>query len=420
MAKKRAADGQGSIRQRSDGRWEARYYVNGVRKSIISKKNSPRPKEEVTKALNKALYELENGLYVEPNKIKLSDWLDKWLKEYKANSLKPSTYDSYDRVIKLYINPTLGKRNLKDIRPEELQTALNKMTRDGLSARTVKYANQVLHSALTQAIKNGLLVKNIADMVILPKGDKREMRVLTKNEQDTFLKYLKGQRYEFAFIFCLSTGLRVGELLGLRWKDVDFKEGTIKINQTLMRLKDSETGKTTLQFSTPKTEKGKRTIPLLDDILLLLKNHKQKQLLEKFKAGSKWQNKDAVIAAGQKWKDNDLVFRTELGNPVEPKNLTRIINKTVEKINQNRKEQYKKLGKAMPADEKFKNFGIHALRHTFATRALEAGMQPKVLQEILGHSTIGMTLDTYSHVLPDTKKDSMNLLKGVFLAAKEA
>jgi len=404
MAKNKAVDGQGSIRQRPDGRWEARYYVNGVRKGILSKKNSVKPKEEVAKALNKALYELDNGVYVEPNKIKLTVWLDTWLKEYKANSLKPSTYESYERVIRLYIKPAMGKHNLKDIRPDELQTLLNKMTRDGLSARTVKYTNQIFHSALKQAIKNGILLKNVAEMVSLPKGAKREMRVLTKDEQDTFLKYLKGQRYEFVFMFCLSTGLRVGELLGLRWQDVDFKKGTIKINQTLMRLKDIETERTTLQISTPKTEKGKRTIPLLDDIQRLLSEHKQKQQLEKFKAGCKWQDKDKVIDKGQKWKDNDLVFRTEFGTPVEPKNLTRIINKTVEEINKDLKKHYEKINKKIPESDVFKKFGIHSLRHTFATRALEVGMQPKVVQEILGHSTIGMTLDTYSHVLPDTKK----------------
>jgi len=206
----------------------------------------------------------------------------------------------------------------------------------------------------------------------------------------------------------------------LRWQDVDFKKGTIKINQTLMRLRDSETERTTLQISTPKTEKGKRTIPLLDDIQRLLSEHKQSQLLEKFKAGSIWQDKDKVIAKGQKWKDNDLVFRTELGTPVEPKNLTRIINKTVEKIGNDRKNQYEEIGKKMPESEAFKKFGIHALRHTFATRALEVGMQPKVVQEILGHATIGMTLDTYSHVLPDTKKVSMDLLKDMFLMVKQA
>jgi len=400
MGKKKASDGQGSVRQRADGRWEARYYVDGVRKSIISKKNSKKPQEEVTIALNQKLYEINNGLYVESNKISLSSWLETWLKEYKQNNIKPRTLESYKSTIELYLVPTLGKKNLKDIRPEELQSILNKMTKDGLSARTVRYTNQVLHSALNQAMKNGLILRNICDLIMLPKGDKKEMRVLTKDEQSIFFKYLKGNRYEFAFILCISTGLRVGELLGLGWKDVDIVNGTIKITQTLQRIKNEDTGKTSLQFGTPKTEKGRRTIPLLNSTLMLLKEHKRKQQLEKLRAGSKW-------------IENNLVFTTELGTPVEPKNLTRIINKTVDKIN----EENEKISLDMQDPfliEPFKRFGIHTLRHTFATRALEAGMLPKVLQEILGHSTITMTLDTYSHVLPDTKRESMQLLNNMF------
>ncbi|MCC5910054.1 MAG: site-specific integrase [Clostridiaceae bacterium] len=421
MASKRG-QGEGNIRKRKDGKWEARYTIgkdeNGkqIRKSIYGKS-----RQEVSQRLTKVLNEINSGIFVEPTKITLNIWLSTWLKEYKKPSIKPKTYDSYVHTIDYFIRPVIGHIVLKDLRPDHIQTMLNalkdrmpvrseqavakleeelrgtntptvkkaikeeiqKHKLNKVSSRTVEYVYIILNGALKQALKNNLVVRNSCEAVSLPKAkDKKEIKVLTTEEQRKFIETIKGHRLEAAFLLNISTGVRVGELLGLTWNNVNFNEGTIKIIQTVGRVKNQETGRSSLQFDTPKTEKSKRVIPLLPQVITALEKHKTLQ-------------QEHMTTIGEGYAPYNLVFCTELGNPIDPKNYDR---------------SFKGILKNAEMDD----INLHALRHTFATRGLENGIEMKVMQELLGHSSMLLTADIYSHVLPDHKRKAMDKLKNIF------
>lgn len=208
---------------------------------------------------------------------------------------------------------------------------------------------------------------------------------LTLEEQIKFLEAVKNDRLCSTFTLALASGVRLGELLAIRWQDVDFKEGVIKIRQALSRVKvldENSPTKTKLIFQEPKTKAGKRSIPIPPAVITELKKHKKKQNEEK-------------LIAGPAYIDNDLVFCTEIGKPTEPTNLIRKFKSLIKQAG-------------------LKNVNFHALRHTYATRLLEVNEHPKVVQEILGHSSISMTLDTYSHVMPDVKKAAAAKINSLF------
>lgn len=407
MAKNKRGQGEGSIRERfkktKDGKkvsigWEARYTVgkkaDGTpnRKSIYGKTSV-----EVKKALRKVLTEIDTGVYIEPSKLPVSDWLDTWLMDYKKQSVKIKTFTSYQDTVRLHIKPEIGPVNLKDLQAPQVQHLISGIKDKGLSPRMAKYVYTILTMALKQAIKSNLLIKNVCDAVTLPKQTKGEIRVLTVKEQDTFTEAVRGHRLEAAFILDLFTGLRIGELLALKWSDIDLKEGVLKVRRNVQRVRidDAET-KTQLVYGEPKTESGKRSIPLLDEVVEILKEHKKRQLAEEVRAGPLYDGKKADDDSSKKRdKDDRLVFCTELGKQLEIRNFQRTFYELVEKAN-------------------LKKVNFHALRHTFATRGLENGIEPKVMQELLGHASIIMTLDIYSHVMPEKKKESMNKLKVLF------
>lgn len=387
MAKRKRGQGEGSIYKRKDGRWASVITV-GKNPDGSQKRRFfyGKTRKEVSDKLNKALSDLRVGDYVEPTDLTVSDWLNTWLWDYKSTNLKPKTIDSYDWIIHNCINPHIGSLSVQSLSTDIIQSMINKLTKQGLSARTVKYSHTVLHASLEQAVKNSILHKNPSKHCVLPRKETKEIRILTIEEQKKFIIAIGEHRLKTAFLMLLSTGCRIGELLALNWDNVNFSDGTIKITQTLQRVKNfdnSSDKKTKLVFVTPKTEKGKRVIPLLDNILYLLESHRNFQLEEQDLAEKAYEN-------------NNLVFATQLGKPIDPKNFTRA---------------FKSLLKKAGIDE---SINIHALRHTFATRGLENGIELKVMQEILGHSSISVTGDIYSHVLPDKKKESINKLKGLF------
>lgn len=369
MAKKVRGQGEGNIRQRKDGRWEARYSI-GVdsrgkpnRKSIYGNTRG-----EVAKELTKILNSINTNSYIDPSKITIKEWIETWLLDYKENSVSKKTYDSYKQVLDLYIEPHLGYMYLKDIRPENVQSTFNKMK--GLSDRTIKYTKTVFNMCMKRAKINKLITDNPCEYVELPKGTpKKEVVVFTEEEQIKFLNSIDGHQYQAAFLMLISTGLRVGELLGLTWDSVDFENNKIYVNKTLSRV-DGEL------FNPTKNETSNRVLPVLQPIMDFLKSHKVQQNIVKLQAGKDY-NKD------------NLVFTNIYGYPVSFSSFSKSLKRLLK-------------------DNGLPELSPHKLRHTFATRGLESGMDMKELQVLLGHSTMKLTSDTYTHVLDKQKEKAMN------------
>jgi len=245
----------------------------------------------------------------------------------------------------------------------------------GLSPRTVRYTHSVLRSALNQAVKWGLLYRNPADLVDLPKQQKKEIQVLTPEEAARFMEAAVYSRWKALFSLLISSGMRPGEALGLKWQDIDFAKGRVHVRRALTKTKEG------WQLTEPKTPKSRRTIPLPAGVMQDLKEHKKEQAAEKLR------NRD--------YQDYDLVFASEKGTPLDLHNIVR--------------RHFKPLLK----DAGLPDINIYALRHTCATLLLMAGENPKVVSERLGHSSVTMTLDTYSHVLPDMQEEATKKLEGI-------
>ena len=397
MAKKRA-NGEGTIRQRKDGRWEGLYTVNYKRKSVYGKTQT-----EVRKKLNEVLNDINNGMYVENTNITLGAWLDEWLEVYAKPTVKLSTYGSYEGYIRNHIKPEIGKIKLSALRADILQKFVNqKLTngrcdkmkdvntnklvtrKGGLSEKTIKNMYNMIHSALKQAYKNGLVNQNVSELINLPKQKRNEMRVLSLEEQKALQLAVQDERLGIGIILSLFTGIRLGELLGLKFDDIDFENKTITIRRTLNRLKiyDNSEKKTDIVIGEPKTNKAKRTIPLQDFLVPLLKSHRAKMRMEQFKVANLYIN-------------DGFVMCNEFGKHLEP-------------------TTYQKFFKNMLKTAGIEDTNFHTLRHTFATRALESGFDVKVLADILGHADASTTLNKYAHALPDHKKTSMEKLSYLY------
>lgn len=364
------------MKKRSDGRYEGRYSYQGKQKTIYGK-----TEKEVKDKLKKIKAEIELDTYQEETKDKLKDWIMKWLNDYKKAYIKPYTYDSYERMISVHIIPKLGHIKLVDLTADDVQNLYNEMVKKKYSNRMIRYVHILLKASITQAVKNRILKYNIIDAVYCPKMDENKVvNVLSLSEQKTLLKHARNERIYPAILLLLFTGIRRGELLALTWNDVNFATKTLSINKSLNRVRNFETGTSEILINSAKTESSKRYIPLLDDILKELENHRTKQKFEK-------------RTAKENYKDKNFIFCDKLGKSYEPRYF---------------QTNFKRICKLAGI-----NTNVHALRHTFATRGLEQGIEAKIMQELLGHSSITITLDTYTHVLDKTKIDAINKLKSI-------
>ncbi len=320
-------------------------------------------KNNAEKRLNEMLNQLDNGTFIKPGKTTLAEYLEKWLSDYAKPNLSPRGYERYQGIIKKHVIPEIGKIMLTQLKPEHIQKHFMTMIHRGLSFGTVRYHHAVIHKALQTAVKWGLLSRNVTDSVDVPRVHQREMQIWDEYEINRFLDTAKDSPYYTLFHTALYTGMRRSELLALRWCDVNFIFSQISVSRSLHHLKDGS-----YVFTQPKTIKSKRTIFLSPNAIITLHEHRDKQ--------------EAICSSlGIVLKDNDLVFSTIEGKPLRPNTVTRAWNMTAKRAG-------------------VKAIRLHDARHTHASLMLKAGIHPKIVQERLGHSTIAITLDTYSHVAP--------------------
>ena len=380
---KTRANGEGSIRHRTDGRWEVRITA-GVDFATGQTKRISRYAKTQEEAV-KLLHELSFMYNTAPKTFQtttLGDWLELCLEIYMKNSLKQSTYNSYVGYIRNHLKPALGDTAIQDLSPRTLQQFYNyKYEVEGLSPKTIVNINLFLHRALSFAVSEGYIQTNPAASLNLPRGPKPQIEILNRNEQAQLIHASYRHRYGVFIRLTLFTGLRVGELLGLRWEDVDVRAGMLKICRTLNRLNKMKApttpgeATTEIVIQTPKSENSMRSIPLLPAILQDLVNWKNVQ-------------KNDALAAGDAYENSGFIVTNPLGGYIEPRTFKDYYNQIL-------------------ALAGLRQFTFHALRHTFASRAMEQGMDAKTLSVILGHYSVSFTMDTYTHVLDGHKKDEM-------------
>ena len=390
MANKRA-NGEGTIvkniRNGVQKGWRASIMIgyddNGkqVRKQFTGKTQN-----DVKKKLEEYKKEMLLGTISTDDKITLSEWYHTWLFDYRMKDLKPKSFEKYEGIYRNYIKDSeLGKVKLKDLRATHIQKYFNKLQKqDNKPPSTIKGINTRLKPCLGEAEKQGYIQKNYCKMVTLPKDDtKKDIKVLSQQDQQKFIQAIQGHKLEILFLIALSTGLRLGELLGLKWSDIDINTGMLTVNRTLSRVKNQATGKYEIIEQIPKTKNSNRVIPIPTNILAKLKEHK------------KVQGKQRLLV-GEAYINNNYVFTDYIGNPVDDKRPGRNLKTILTKLD-------------------IEPIKFHALRHTYATRLFENNVPPKTVQVLMGHYDISITMDIYTHVMEDTKLEAVEKLNNIFV-----
>jgi integrase len=345
-----------------------------------------------------AIGQKQSGTLTAASRRPLSEYLAYWLDTYARGACKPTTYDRYAQTIRAHINPSIGHIRLDKLKPTDL-AALYRQKLDtgrldgkpgGLSPRSVRYIHATLHEALGHAVRWELLARNVADAVDAPRQERKEMRTWDADQVERFRDAARASRYAAVFDLAILTGLRRGELLGLRWQDIDLDASILTVRQALI-----ERG-AAVSFSTTKTHRSRRPVELSAMAVAVLRAHRVDQLEER-------------LAAGAAWESSDLVFTTDVGTPVHPRNLFRAFKQTIARANA-----------GAGVEERLPDIRIHDLRHTHATLLFRSGAHPKIVSERLGHATIGLTLDTYSHVLPGMQREAVDKLDAMLTPRRKA
>ena len=363
-------NGEGSIRQRGN-RWEGRVHLGfGPDGRQIRRAFLGATRADVQQMLSQAIVDRKRDLPVQDDRKTVRQFLTRWLEDSVKPNVRPSTYRRNEQAVRLHLLPTLGRIKLTKLSPDDVRGLMKMKSAAGQSSRSVGIIHATLRAALNDALRLGEVQRNVASLVRPPRNTSKLIQPFSPAEARTFLRALQGDRLEALYVLAIATGLRQAELLGLRWKDLDLDEAMLSVRFTLHRLDG------TYQLAEPKTRQSRRTIAIPEIAVAALRNHRIRQAEER-------------LGVGQGWNDLDLVFTTAKGQPLSGFVVY---------------ARFKHIIKAagLPPQR------FHDLRHCTATLLLVQGTHPRVVMELLGHSAISVTMNCYSHVLAELKREPAN------------
>jgi integrase len=361
MAKRRG-NNEGSIYRRNDGYWVGQYGVQtaeGTKTRYIYGKR----REDVREKLTKAIADRDGGLVYDAGNITVGEYLDRWLNDSVRDTVRQRTWERYEQFVRVHLTPALGKIKLAKLTPAHVRGLYRDKLNSGLAPRTVLHIHRAFSKALKQAAADGLIPRNPAAPVKPPQPRGEEIRPLNREQVRVLFEAASGDRLEALYIVAVTAGLRRGELQGLKWEDLDLEAGMLQVRRTCSEPKGGHI------FEAPKSGKG-RNIRLTQSAVAALRIHRRRQLEERMYKADLWQ-------------EQGLVFPSTVGTPLWGGNLNRAFKATLQRT-------------GLPKSTRF-----HDARHTCATLLLKQAVNPKFVQELLGHADISLTLNVYSHVLPD-------------------
>jgi integrase len=369
----RRGPGEGSIRQRRENLFEGRLRNGTERQSVYGPTRAA-----VRSKLRDLARAADAGLSLAGGRQTVGEYLDRWLVDVAAHRVRPSTLRGYQQHVRLAVNPTIGAIRLDKLTGQDLARLYAGRLDAGKSARTVELTHSVLHSAFKQAVRWDLIARNPADLVSPPRPRRPEIRPLSSAQARTLLAAASGDPLEALYVLALSTGMRQGELLGLTWAAVDVAAGQVEVRATLTRAAGS------WALTEPKTARSRRTVRLAGSAIAAVRAHRVRQT-------------EARLLVGSDWGDHDLVFTDAWGEPLDGRHVT----------SRDFRGLLRRAG--LPP------IRFHDLRHTAATILLSSGVHPKMVQEMLGHATIALTLDVYSHVTPTMHDEAAATMERVLV-----
>lgn len=376
--RRRRGNREGSIYKDNSGRWRASVHIGYRNGRRLRKLLSGRTRAEVAEKLKGPLRDQQLGLPIQPDRQTVGAYLDSWLEQSVKRRVRPKTYVTYRDIVRLHLKPEIGGIRLQKLGPQHVQRLLNSKLESGLSPRTARHVRTTLITALETAVKFGLVPRNVAKLVDPPRAPKREIRPFTVQEAKRFLEAVRGDRLCALFVTALSLGLRLGEVLGLCEDDMDLDRSSLTVRHSLQRINGEPFG-----LVETKSDASRRTLTLPAVAVAQLRRHLARREHERQLAGSKWK--------GNPW---GLVFVSTVGTPLFQRNVHRRFWQLLDAAG---------LRRIRP----------HDLRHSAASLLIAAGVHPKAIQELLGHSSVAFTLQVYAHLFDEAKREAADKMDSI-------